>query len=483
MTDARHGGAKLALAGDWRVACVVADRDAAALAVRAPPAPAPARHLPQTAIAVFDQKLRVRYAAGARARPRRARRPPRSRASSVLGNVPQAQREPLLTTTGPRCAASSARSSTARPRPGATTGSASCRSPTRRAGSRGRSRSPSTSPSAAGRSDPDATRAGRAATRSPTRPGRSRAASTRPRPARRSARARSRVAGAPVAALFEPAPERHDADRQGQRRRRDHRLRAAAGRRGRRGRSPSPAPRRCSSARRRRRVGGRPRVHAARRARAPSCGTRWSATGRRSACSRSPGASEVAGVSLRLSTHDRPARRRGGGGDRPRRPARPARAPGAHRRPHRAAQPPPLGAAAAARARPRLARRHAGSASRCSTSTTSRTTTTATATRPATACCARRRSPGGSALRPYDILARYGGEEFSVILPGCDARRRRSAWSSACAPAPRRASRARPGSPSGTARSGPRRWSGAPTPPSTGPSAPGATASIVASKT
>jgi len=26
-----------------------------------------------------------------------------------------------------------------------------------------------------------------------------------------------------------------------------------------------------------------------------------------------------------------------------------------------------------------------------------------------------------STLRPYDILARYGGEEFSVILPGCDA--------------------------------------------------------------
>ena len=25
-----------------------------------------------------------------------------------------------------------------------------------------------------------------------------------------------------------------------------------------------------------------------------------------------------------------------------------------------------------------------------------------------------------SALRPYDLLARYGGEEFSVILPGCD---------------------------------------------------------------
>ena len=25
-----------------------------------------------------------------------------------------------------------------------------------------------------------------------------------------------------------------------------------------------------------------------------------------------------------------------------------------------------------------------------------------------------------TALRPYDILARYGGEEFSVILPGCD---------------------------------------------------------------
>ena len=35
---------------------------------------------------------------------------------------------------------------------------------------------------------------------------------------------------------------------------------------------------------------------------------------------------------------------------------------------------------------------------------------------------ARPRSPGATALRPYDILARYGGEEFSVILPGCDAR-------------------------------------------------------------
>ena len=92
---------------------------------------------------------------------------------------------------------------------------------------------------------------------------------------------------------------------------------------------------------------------------------------------------------------DRPARRRGGGGDRPRRPARPARAHGAHRRAHRAAQPPPLGAAAARASSRAPGATSSRSASRCSTSTTSRPTTTAAATRPATGCCARRRSPGG----------------------------------------------------------------------------------------
>ena len=42
------------------------------------------------------------------------------------------------------------------------------------------------------------------------------------------------------------------------------------------------------------------------------------------------------------------------------------------------------------------------------------------ATRPATSCCSEAAVAWRVALRPYDILARYGGEEFSVILPGCE---------------------------------------------------------------
>ena len=166
-------------------------------------------------------------------------------------------------------------------------------------------------------------------------------------------------------------------------------------------------------------VGGRPRVHAPR----ASAGGALAPGDPRPGGDRGARGRLARGDRRRLAAalgDDRPARRRGGGRDRARRPARPARAPGAHRRPHRASQPPPLGTALPARARAGLARRARRSAWRCSTSTTSRTTTTAAATRPATGCSRDAAVAWRTALRPYDILARYGGEEFSVILPGCD---------------------------------------------------------------
>ncbi len=94
MTDADMG-VQLALAGGLAAACVVLI--ATLLLWRSERR----RHrrlldsLPQTAIAVFDQKLRVRYAAGP-ALDLGGRAASEAQGDSVLGNVPQAQREPLL---------------------------------------------------------------------------------------------------------------------------------------------------------------------------------------------------------------------------------------------------------------------------------------------------------------------------------------------------------------------------------------------------
>ena len=94
MTDADMG-VQLALAGGLAVACV------ALIATLLLWRSERRRHrhlldsLPQTAIAVFDQKLRVRYAAGP-ALDLGGRAAPEAEGDSVLGHVPQAQREPLL---------------------------------------------------------------------------------------------------------------------------------------------------------------------------------------------------------------------------------------------------------------------------------------------------------------------------------------------------------------------------------------------------
>ena len=62
--------------------------------VAAPPSP-PARRLPQTAVAVFDHELRVRFAAGP-ALDIGGRAAEEVEGKPLLGHIPQAQREPLL---------------------------------------------------------------------------------------------------------------------------------------------------------------------------------------------------------------------------------------------------------------------------------------------------------------------------------------------------------------------------------------------------
>ena len=286
MTDADMG-VQLALAGGLAAACVVLI--ATLLLWRSERR----RHrrlldsLPQTAIAVFDRELRVRYAAGP-ALDLGGRAAPEAQGDSVLGNVPQAQREPLLNhyraALRGEMRSFEYRSPTHRARVLGPRRAARRREGPRHAGALGRPRRLRAPPAGGPRRD-QAGRAGR---------GHRRDQGARPqrRPDRRPHRGlRGRQQGRrrPGRRAVRARAQRHDADRQGQRRRRDHRLRAAVGRRGRRGRWPSPARRRCSSAApapSRRPIA----TSCSARTRAPSCGTRWSVTGPRSASSRSPGA-------------------------------------------------------------------------------------------------------------------------------------------------------------------------------------------------
>ena len=88
-------GAEAALGVGLGVACLLLI--AALLALRS----SRRRHrrlldaMPQTAVAVFDQKLRVRYAAGP-ALDIGGRAADEVEGKPLLGHVPQAQREPLL---------------------------------------------------------------------------------------------------------------------------------------------------------------------------------------------------------------------------------------------------------------------------------------------------------------------------------------------------------------------------------------------------